>query len=468
MKIIQSFWSCNDVKRNFGWFSEKHHLLGWILSSCQLREFYDDVTIYTDDAGYELLINKLKLPYTNAVNGIELLNEKGMNKDLWAYSKILAYSNMSDPFLHIDGDVFIWESFEDKLLKNDLIVQNPEITTDYYGKMWSLIKPHLTYIPNEMMLYDKGITNKAFNMGIFGGNDIEFIKKYSEHAMQFVERNKNKLPGNQQFNFNIFFEQVLLYNMVYPTNKIVGSLIKEDIGDNEYKNFGNFDEVPFERTYLHLLGFFKRQFTVCNKLDIYVQKYLPHYYCHLEEYLNITQKLYHFGHTYKLEDHQKFTSKYLEAIKSSKPIANNKEAIFSRNILCEGQLRTFEYLLKKDKPFIFFRLSHFQIDYKSEQILIETLDDLIIELPILHIDTVIFDIIQDNINKQNFEELAKTYLEDDFPENEKENFIHLLYQRISIFISLGIIYIQEIEKSIKNFHERSRNEWMPVIKKNTL
>lgn len=342
MKIVQSFWSGNDIKRNFGWFSEKHHLLGWILSSLQLTKFYNDVTLYTDDAGYELLIQKLKLPYTSSEQTIEDLNRRDIDCDLWAYSKILTYNSIDVPFLHVDGDVFIWESFGEQLLSMDLIVQNQEITSDYYRGMWLRIKPFIDHLPDAMQLYNKGWTNKAFNMGIFGGNDLPFIRKYSESAIQFVELNRKNLPKNHSLNFNIFFEQVLLYNMAFLEDKEVGSLINYDIGDNEYKNFGNFDEVPNERTYLHLLGFFKREFTVCNKLDIYVQKYLPEYYSYLEEYLGVKNRLGNFGHTYQVSDHQKFTTKYLDSVKEGTPILNDQEAIFSRNMLSEGQVMIFE------------------------------------------------------------------------------------------------------------------------------
>jgi len=65
-KVIQSFWSGNRdslLKDNFGWLSPKHHLISWCLSSNLLAKFYD-VELYTDKVGYDLLIEKLKLPYS--------------------------------------------------------------------------------------------------------------------------------------------------------------------------------------------------------------------------------------------------------------------------------------------------------------------------------------------------------------------------------------------------------------------
>lgn len=66
MKIIQSFWSAGkDVYADgFGWKHPELHFMSWALSCLSLREHYDDVTLYTDSAGYDVLINKLRLPYT--------------------------------------------------------------------------------------------------------------------------------------------------------------------------------------------------------------------------------------------------------------------------------------------------------------------------------------------------------------------------------------------------------------------
>lgn len=43
-------------------------------------------------------------------------------------------------------------------------------------------------------------------------------------------------------------------------------LIKEDIGDNEYIGFGEFDEIPHKRTFLHLLGVYKQSNFYCAKM----------------------------------------------------------------------------------------------------------------------------------------------------------------------------------------------------------
>ncbi|WGH75231.1 hypothetical protein P8625_14315 [Tenacibaculum tangerinum] len=213
MKIIQSFWTGKHQNLNFGfgWSSAKYNYLSWILSACQLRKYYDELELFTDKLGYNLLIEKLNLPYTKVHVVLDELNKYDDN--LWALAKIKAYSVMKEPFLHVDGDVFIFEAFDDDLISRGVITQNIETTSNYYWEMWTKIKPQLTFIPECIANYDQKIHSKAYNMGIFGGHNLSFINEYAKTSFNFVNENKNNLSKRNAYNFNIFFEQVLLYEL---------------------------------------------------------------------------------------------------------------------------------------------------------------------------------------------------------------------------------------------------------------
>ncbi|MBQ2013515.1 MAG: hypothetical protein II206_12100 [Bacteroidaceae bacterium] len=66
MKIIQTFWTAGQdpLKHSFGWTHPEYNLMSWALSCLSLREHYDEVELYTDSAGYHILIEVLQLPYT--------------------------------------------------------------------------------------------------------------------------------------------------------------------------------------------------------------------------------------------------------------------------------------------------------------------------------------------------------------------------------------------------------------------
>src|ERR1700730_5036463 len=129
MKIIQSFWSkpsreISSDKSMGGWLEKKNNYMSWALSCLQFRSFYDEVELVTDRYGYDLLINQLELPYTNVKIVLDDLND--FHSDLWALGKIYAYSLQDEPFIHADGDIYIWEKFSDKIENAELVAQNIE------------------------------------------------------------------------------------------------------------------------------------------------------------------------------------------------------------------------------------------------------------------------------------------------------------------------------------------------------
>lgn len=280
MRIIQSAWSChqeNILTSNFGWLSPEFNLMSWTLSCLQLRQFYPDVVLYCDAVYKELLIDQLQLPYTEVVCTLDHL--KAYHKELWALPKIYSYSQQKEPFLHVDGDVFIWKPFETSLMKADLIAQNMEAATYYYDDIMNSLKKSLTYFPKE--IEDEQKANNpilAYNAGILGGSDISFFKEYCRKAFEFVENNVQNLSKIEVTNFNIFFEQYLFYCMAKQKNKEVTVLIPEIIEDNRYKGFGDFDKIPYEKQYLHLLGNYKRSEFISKQLAARLRNDFPLYY----------------------------------------------------------------------------------------------------------------------------------------------------------------------------------------------
>ncbi len=280
MKIVQSSWSCNQtnlLRFNAGWYSPEYNLMGWALSCLQLKKYYPEVVLYADSVAAEILIDTLQLPYTEVVCNLDKLNI--VHPQLWALPKIHSYSQQDTPFLHVDGDVFIWKPFDYNLLKKELITQNLEVSTDYYETHMKALEAKLIYFPPEIIAERKR-TNPiyAYNAGIFGGSDIPFFQEYTQKAIEFVKKNENVLSKINVGGFNIFFEQYLFYVLVKKYKKKVGVLFEEVIGDNEYIGFGDFIEVPHNKQYLHLLGVFKRDKAVCEQMADRLRLDYPEYY----------------------------------------------------------------------------------------------------------------------------------------------------------------------------------------------
>lgn len=280
MRLIQSFWSCNQsnlLEFNAGWLSPEYNLISWALSCLQLKQFYPEVTLYADNVAAKMLIDTLRLPYDRLVCDLDALSN--FHPQLWALPKVYTYGKQEAPFLHVDGDVFIWEQFDKALLQSKLIVQNEEAATNYYEGIMESLESELSYFPPEIMEERESKQPiHAFNAGIMGGHDIVFFKAYFAKAFQFIERNTNSFSKINVSNFNIFFEQYLFYCLVKKEKRQVAVLIDKVIGDNEYKGLGDFTEVPYAKKYLHLLGNYKRNKQVCDQLADRLRQDYPEYY----------------------------------------------------------------------------------------------------------------------------------------------------------------------------------------------
>ena len=66
--------------------------------------------------------------------------------------------------------------------------------------------------------------------------------------------------------------------MAKKDEKKVTVLFKETIGDNEYKGFSDFTDVPYNKFYLHLLGNSKKYNKTCEEMAKRLQEAHPEYY----------------------------------------------------------------------------------------------------------------------------------------------------------------------------------------------
>ena len=288
IKICQTLWSNhkNLLEDSFGWLSPQHHLMAWVYSCLKLREFYPKVQLYTDSHGAEILMDTLHLPYT--ASHIEYDN-LSYNPSLWALPKILTYKKQVEPFIHVDGDVFIFDKFNEKLEKADLVAQNLEMSTNYYKKLFSPIMKKMTYTPDFFKdnLFSK--YPKSYNAGILGGNNLELIQKYTDEAIRFIDQNHScQLNGN----LNMIFEQLMFYSIAKNHNTEVQCYFYKTYNDNGYdlNVFADFLSIP-DIKYLHLIGAFKRNEFVCNQLIRRLYSEYPDYF---ERVISLFEQPSHF------------------------------------------------------------------------------------------------------------------------------------------------------------------------------
>lgn len=269
MKIVQTFWSGgrNPLEHSYGWPHAEYNLMSWTLSCLSLRKHYGRVELYTDRRGYEVLIEKLHLPYTQ----VHVVYDDNLClPQHWAYAKIKTYSLQDEPFLHIDGDMYFPKPIPKEVIDAPLVTQNREIGTAYYQSMLNRVLAHPEFVlPDFIKETLSNGTMASYNMGVFGGSDLDFIHRYCQRVFDFFDSNHMNDSSVQYSNeeCNVFFEQIFLAAMADREKKDVRGLIPSSIIDNGYKNrdFANLRQYD-ERCFFHVLGGMKSRKENCRQL----------------------------------------------------------------------------------------------------------------------------------------------------------------------------------------------------------
>ncbi|MFN7655361.1 MAG: DUF6734 family protein [Cyclobacteriaceae bacterium] len=267
MKIIQSFWTKPGLKEaNFnisdrnmgGWVDKRFNYFSWALSCLQLKKFYGRVELITDSAGFDLFVRKLSLPYDDVKVALDELDLNEYHYDLWALGKLKAYSLQEEPFIHVDGDVFIFEKFSNDFENSDLLAQNAEYGFNYYEDAFKKIEESFDYIPQVLLSSRKKNDNKVVgvNAGIVGGKNVGFFQEYSACAFEFVNRNRSKLAQINIGLFNNVFEQFLFYAMAEKMGISITYYLKNV--NHAFDGLAELTGVPRRVRYVHTVGVYKR------------------------------------------------------------------------------------------------------------------------------------------------------------------------------------------------------------------
>jgi len=283
MNLIQTLYihaGKDPFKDSFGWAAPEFHLMGWALSCLQLHKLYGNISLFANSPATHLLIDTLQLPYSR----VNLSHDKfdPIHPDLWTLTKIHTHLQQEQPFLHIDGDIFLFELFDPDLLKGEVIAQNVELATDYYYiPSQKELMQHFTFFPPCVKKdLESGTPVYAANTGIVGGNNISFLNEYATVAFEYVQKNADKFQYVNMKRFNVFYEQHLYYVLAKEKGIQVDFLIKDIVEDSghDYVCLGDFHDVPFNRSYLHLLGNLKKDEFTCMQMAAKLRELYPDYY----------------------------------------------------------------------------------------------------------------------------------------------------------------------------------------------
>ena len=288
LRIVHSFWSLPFLKSDDinswdrssgGWLDRRYNYYSWALSCLTFNKFYKNIILYSDSYGKDLLVDKLGLPYTEVK---VVFDELHYHPDLWAIGKLYAYQFEKQPFLHVDGDVYIWKKFGNSIEHGDLVIQNLEDNFSYYKDIFLEIEKNLEYIPNDVIGYSKkGSDFSGINAGVFGGNDVEFIHYYVSEALEFVNKNKTNLNKINIGLFNNFYEQCLFRILTEKKKKKITTLLTSV--NDRFDGLCDLTGVPNNSWYAHAVGVYKKRKETNELVEFRLRSEFPDCYYKINE-----------------------------------------------------------------------------------------------------------------------------------------------------------------------------------------
>ena len=225
MRAVWSFWTKPYRARHGSpWPSDYPARLAWGLSVELARRYYPDTALVTDDEGAKLLVDQLELPFTRVSLALNEIRDR--DPDWWAVGKLYAYRLQTEPFVHIDSDVFLWNRLPVELESAPVFAQSPETFDPDRDEHWYPLRPvertfaarPSSWLPEAWGWYSaRRGPLVAGNCGILGGQRTDVLGAYADLGIRTVEAPENGAAwaswGDKDF-CNVLVEQFLLNAVV--------------------------------------------------------------------------------------------------------------------------------------------------------------------------------------------------------------------------------------------------------------
>jgi hypothetical protein len=300
MNIVQTYWlrdqrpESSPMLNQAGWLNPEYHWFSWALSSHLLHKQYGKVHLFTNELGKKVLVDLLDLPYTK----VTIIDEATIDRypaNLWVSAKAHTYGLQSDPFVHIDGDAYLWQKLPELLTKQPVFAQNREACSIMYeaGLQYATRALYGT----DAIDFSKLNATISLNAGIIGGVNTHFFNYFWRVFLDIAVQNYKLLSGSFPASVNMVMEQLLLYQLANTHDIPVAYLKDQTVTDPAYPTYYDFKNVPHCQL-IHPVGAAKRLPDVCHQLGLRLRNDFPSVYYHvirqcLQHEIPIQYKLYY-------------------------------------------------------------------------------------------------------------------------------------------------------------------------------
>ena len=278
LKVVYTIWTKPHLEKcsNFGFNSLDDFKNSVILSVNAVKQYYDNVHLYIDSPGMEILKDVLhELPFKEIHNVLDEIY--WVPSFYWAFPKLYVYGLQEEPFIHIDNDAILFSPINDEIINNwDCICQWFE---DYDREEYK------DYFLGMDYFKDKGIINKsvfnvyeyrlAANAGIFGAMNekgLEMFKWLSKEATLTLERlEKNKHEYSNMYRDSMLGNYLPQYINMLTEQSLSWVYMK----DNDLKTFSiglnAYMDNEYGHKFSHLMGNAKKDYAKMEKIAKRVQ-----------------------------------------------------------------------------------------------------------------------------------------------------------------------------------------------------
>lgn len=220
MKVVYSQWSLGKCP-----FKEM------IACSNRLSQAHGFETIlYTDEKGKEDLKN---IQFSEVRLFPEKINQ--LPKKVWSLGKLVAMSDMNEPFFHIDQDIFMYKNVLKDLMEKDFVCLHDEPTAEIYLNLFPIHNHFQDIQPN---LLKEKYEMESKNFGIVGGKAFKELKQVTSEIVDICIENKNTFESfnhkpNDGHILSVFIEQIWIPAMMKKLNIFPSFVLDVDVSQKE-------------------------------------------------------------------------------------------------------------------------------------------------------------------------------------------------------------------------------------------
>lgn len=284
LRAIQSFWNGGEFESG-GFLTKKGHLVSWALSALTISKIFPDLHLVTNGIGKHILVDELNLPYTSASLEFDSYQPSVPNEP-WPLRKLFVYSLQKAPFLHFDGDVYLWRSLPARIETADLVAQNLALNLPYYSEAYRHLKGQKADSPAPV--FPSGEVYGA-NAGVMGGRCWSFFGELYQLAKKVLIINQSKVDAANLDYIGAFIEEALFYIYAKKKGLTVKYLFDFQVTENFYPSLQEFAQLPDRCAYIHLMRG-KSNPLLVNFLTQRIEIEYPHTYAAIKTYLGKVER----------------------------------------------------------------------------------------------------------------------------------------------------------------------------------